>query len=240
MDGEHNNGVFNHKNLNCYSYCYGNPIKFSDPNGKQVVAVHGTWSNSDTWKDQKGIFEYAHKKFNNNRKNFLFNWSGKNNRTGRTVAALITYISKLRKNVSQNEPLTLVGHSHGGNVSIEAINMLVNMPEFDDIKINLLTINTPVREDYQLSSKAQSRVTHINVYDPLDPVQSRGGNDYSIPYAGEMGKAGRTFKNATNIEVNHPQGLIDHWEYEPASNQAYPVYGDYHNSHNRVKDWSDK
>ena len=242
LDGEHNNGVFNHKNLNCYSYCYGNPIKFSDPNGKQVVAVHGTWSNSDTWKDQKGIFEYAHKKFNNNRKNFLFNWSGKNNRTGRTVAvkSLITYISKLRKNVSQNEPLTLVGHSHGGNVSIEAINMLVNMPEFDDIKINLLTINTPVREDYQLSSKAQSRVTHINVYDPLDPVQSRGGNDYSIPYAGEMGKAGRTFKNATNIEVNHPQGLIDHWEYEPASNQAYPVCGDYHNSHNRVKDWSDK
>ena len=199
LDGEHNNGVFNHKNLNCYSYCYGNPIKFSDPNGKQVVAVHGTWSNSDTWKDQKGIFEYAHKKFNNNRKNFLFNWSGKNNRTGRTVAAksLITYISKLRKNVSQNEPLTLVGHSHGGNVSIEAINMLVNMPEFDDIKINLLTINTPVREDYQLSSKAQSRVTHINVYDPLDPVQSRGGNDYSIPYAGEMGKAGRTFKNSS-------------------------------------------
>ena len=37
------------------------------------------------------------------------------------------------------------------------------MHEFDDVQINLLTINTPVRNDYQLSKNALQRVTHINV-----------------------------------------------------------------------------
>jgi hypothetical protein len=36
LDGEHNGGVFNLKNLNPYIYCYNNPLRFVDPNGKQV------------------------------------------------------------------------------------------------------------------------------------------------------------------------------------------------------------
>lgn len=38
-DGQHNGGVFNSGNLNAYIYCYQNPIKYIDPNGKQVVAL---------------------------------------------------------------------------------------------------------------------------------------------------------------------------------------------------------
>lgn len=41
---------------------------------------------------------------------------------------------------------------------------------------------------------------------------------------GEFGSAGRTFRNATNIKVNNPQGL----------------FGDFHNSHNRTQDWINK
>lgn len=55
--------------------------------------------------------------------------------------------------ISDNEPITIFGHSHGGNVGIEAINQMVNMPEFEERDINLLTINTPVRDDYQLEYK---------------------------------------------------------------------------------------
>ena len=43
------------------------------------------------------------------------------------------------------------------------------------------------------------------------------------PY-GEYGPAGRQFRNAQNIEVDNPQG----------------VFGDFHNSHNRVEDWENK
>jgi len=36
FDGDHNNGIYNNKNLNGYAYCYQNPINLIDPNGKQV------------------------------------------------------------------------------------------------------------------------------------------------------------------------------------------------------------
>jgi len=38
-DGQHNDGVFYFGNLNPYIYTYQNPIKYIDPNGKQVNAV---------------------------------------------------------------------------------------------------------------------------------------------------------------------------------------------------------
>ena len=29
--------MFNHFNLNSYGYCYGNPVLYVDPNGKQTI-----------------------------------------------------------------------------------------------------------------------------------------------------------------------------------------------------------
>ena len=237
LDGEHNSGVYNPFNNSVYSYCYNNPVKLYEPNGKQAVAIHGTWSSNKTWKDEAGINAFTKKKFGHTKHDYRFKWSGGNSAKDRTVGALelISHIRKTRKehSLTSSEAITLVGHSHGGNVAIEAANLMVNMEEFNDIKINLLTINTPVRDDYQLSSSALKRVTHINVYDPKDPVQIIGGNIYSkiprgeptlLDFFGEYGPAGRIFKNAMNIQVNNPQGL----------------FRDFHNSHNRTQDWINK
>ena len=50
-------------------------------------------------------------------------------------------------------------------------------------------------------------------------------SEYSCPHVGEQApSAGRQFRNAQNIEVDNPQG----------------VFGDFHNSHNRVEDWENK
>ncbi|NRS90006.1 hypothetical protein HNQ02_002941 [Flavobacterium sp. 7E] len=38
FDGQHNGGIYNSGNLSNYNYCYQNPIKYVDPNGKQSVA----------------------------------------------------------------------------------------------------------------------------------------------------------------------------------------------------------
>ena len=42
LNGNHNSGVYNSKNLNCYTYCYQNPVVLIDPNGKQSYFMHGT------------------------------------------------------------------------------------------------------------------------------------------------------------------------------------------------------
>ncbi len=234
LDGQHNGGYFNPRNTSVYGYCYENPIKWEDPNGKQVVAVHGTWSDQFTWKDQKGINSVASKIFGNKKDDYTFWWSGGNYASMRLQGAkkLINHIREARKNIDPSEPITLVGHSHGGNVSIEAINMMVEMEEFKDVNINLISINTPVRSDHQLSEEAKERVDHINVYDYKDPVQANGGNSLIIlperrtakKGAGEYGSAGRIFEGAENISVDNPQGLLR----------------DFHNSHNRTSDWSNK
>ena len=39
IDGQHNGGIFNPMNLNTYGYTYQNPIRYIDPNGKQVDAI---------------------------------------------------------------------------------------------------------------------------------------------------------------------------------------------------------
>ena len=75
----------------------------------------------------------------------------------------LKYVRKLRKVTSREEPITFIGHSHGGNVIIEAINDMMYLPEFDNIEINLITINTPVRNDYQLNTEAKKRVKHVKV-----------------------------------------------------------------------------
>ncbi|MXP12531.1 hypothetical protein [Apibacter sp. B3239] len=242
IDGQHNGGVYNDKNLNTYGYTYQSPVKWLDPNGKQVVAVHGTWSDPSTWKNQigySGILGSVQKVFGTKStrvSDFDFQWSGGNYSSLRTIAAkeLVSRVllQREKNSMTSEEPVTIVGHSHGGNVAIEAINLMVGMDEFKDVEINLLTINTPVRQDYQLAKDASGKVNHINVYDEKDPIQIRGGKSSifvpdrpsSIKFTGEYGSASRTFKNAKNIKVENPQGC----------------FGDFHNSHNRVSDWYDK
>ena len=105
--------------------------------------------------------------------------------------------------------------------------MMVEMDEFKDGQINLLIVNTPLRDYYKFSDKALKRINHVNVYDSKDPIQIRGGKTpliQEIPLLGEVGSAERTFKHAKNIEVDNPQG----------------IFGDSHNSHNRVNDWIHK
>ncbi len=235
-----------------YAYVANNPINAIDPDGRDIIPVHGTWAGVDTWKNLKSIQRASNNLFGDNKFGTLFPWSGGNYAESRTEAALslIGYVRTQMKSETFNGEITLVGHSHGGNVSIEALNMMAEMKEFDNVQLNLLTINTPVREDYQLSEKATGRVNHVNVYDPKDPVQSNGGNssvvlpdlprtpdfmDVNTFGTGEYGSAGRTFNNAKNIQVNNPQGMIGGWKLSTGI-----IWGDFHNSHNRVNDWINK
>ncbi|MFY1047875.1 RHS repeat-associated core domain-containing protein, partial [Chryseobacterium sp. GP-SGM7] len=39
-DGQHNGGIYNSGNLNPYIYCYQSPVKYIDPNGKQIFTPY--------------------------------------------------------------------------------------------------------------------------------------------------------------------------------------------------------
>ncbi|MFN7654914.1 MAG: lipase family protein [Cyclobacteriaceae bacterium] len=238
-------------------FYYNSPYAFSENKvtahieleGLEAFGIHGTWSSSATWENIKELSAAMKSAFGNDEKeaNFNFNWSGDNLSSARSKAAL-ELISYIRANRSKdaNEPITLIGHSHGGNVAVLAANMMSGMEEFNNVTINLVTINTPVREDYQLSEEAAARVLHFNIYDEKDPVQIRGGNDplkftgdtqivlpngylkfvpagkkSGLIMTGEKGDAGRIFKNAINIKTTKSEGLT----------------GDFHNSHNSIKYW---
>ena len=238
----------NYYHISPYAYCMGNPVNAVDPDGNVVIPVHGTWSGPKTWKDLKSILNATNNLFGDKTLGKPFKWSGSNYSYKRTEAAieLIGNIRTSLKNFDDSEPITLVGHSHGGNVCIEAINRMMKMDDFKDRKFNLLTINTPVRDDYQLSEKASERVNHVNVYDPKDPVQVCGGKTTVGGISAGIGAANRVFKNARNIKVDNPQGIVqfkrrnDPTCLTPGCYYQNPVEvhgGDYHNSHNRVQDW---
>lgn len=68
IDGEHNGGVYNSGNLNPYQYCYQNPIKYVDPNGKQVDKIREFEKQAHNFKS----FETNNFRLNPNTKTWYF------------------------------------------------------------------------------------------------------------------------------------------------------------------------
>ena len=209
---------------NLYSAFLNNPIRYTDPTGLAVWLVHGTfngtdnhdlWVSSDFW--SQATQDYVAGLFNEPL--YAEAWSGGNSTAARTAGAeglrdmVMAYLAD-----NPGEPIRLVGHSHGGNVAIEAANLLAAAGVTVE---TLITIATPVRGDYQLNAGAVNQ--HINVYNKLDTVQVNGGNDRVIWGLGEQGTAGRTFDGATNVNI--PKTSI------PGGSQGpFASHGAMHNS----------
>ncbi len=105
-----------------------------------------------------------------------FSWSGNNSDKARHRAAkkLAKKINKDRGNNPNNpEPIVLVGHSHGGNVSIEAANILIEKYNVPPDKITIIALNTPREFDIELRHN-QVNLAVVSSYS--DYVQ-RAGSD---------------------------------------------------------------
>ena len=98
----------------------------------------------------------------------------------------------------------IVGYSHGGNVAIGAINILAEHGRVGVVDTPV-TIGTPVRRDYQISSNT-SVGQHINVFNVFDNVQVLGTGFQ--PYTAsqillDLGRGfdyiGRVFSESSNV-----------------------------------------
>lgn len=81
------------------------------------------------------------------------------------------------KVITGNEPITLIGYSHGGNVDFQSARLLNKML---DIKVNVLTISTPPFNGSSSENPAtnigvneHSNIVHAN--DPVPDIATSGG-----------------------------------------------------------------
>jgi len=166
--------------INQFNYVSGNPLNWIDPWGLVVIFIHGTFSSPNEAFPQD--FRSHVMNYYGDDESIDLQWSGGNSDCDRRDAA--EKLSMKLRNINKyrpNEPITIVAHSHGGNVALLASQMGGEMD-------NLVTLGTPIMSKYQPNSSNIG--TWNNVYSTNDKVQT-------LPLG-----AGRTHSSATNIGLS--------------------------------------
>ncbi len=108
--------------------------------------------------------------------NFLFN-----SKKDRSKAAdnLVEYI--MSHGGGSEDVITLIGHSHGGNIAIQAVPKLrkaLDKAGYKNVKINLITVSTPVENkkgDSENPSTHRNLINkHYHIYNSIDGIQENG------------------------------------------------------------------
>lgn len=190
-----------------YTYVANNPIIAFDPDGKDIWFVHGTFSNPNTWNENFNALRaweialndriHGRDYINIEASKGNFRWSGANYQGARTSAAerLAEQIA-IAKDKSPEMLVQLVAHSHGGNVSIEAANILKE--KYGITVDELILLGTPSTDDFQLIEGAVKNLT--NVYNENDLVQIFGG--YDTPIGAGIKMLGRFASRNRNKKEN--------------------------------------
>jgi RHS repeat-associated protein len=157
--------------LATYQFASLTPIWAIDIEGLEAFFMHGTWgaNKSFTSKLKTNVARIF-----GNTETYTPGWSGTNTDAARQEAAadLVEYIKGHRK---PGEAVTIMGHSHGGNVAMIAAQLIAQDPEFDGVQINVITLNTPARE-YRIDPSLQERINHYHIYNPNErKVVPNGG-----------------------------------------------------------------
>jgi RHS repeat-associated protein len=190
-----------------FNYAENEPIAHIDLWGLQAYSIHGTNSDPSTFNSMSD--DDIKNLTGNNSVNREFSWESKNGfdnsffndeaDRGEAAEALATHVLGSLKD---GEDITLVGHSHGGNVAIQAVDKIqAGLDEAGDGRsINLVTIATPAyngANDVENPANT-SADSHTHFYSMHDGVQTTGANLFGSK------DAGRTYSNprTTNIRVN--------------------------------------
>ncbi len=207
-----------------YAFSENRVLDAIELEGLEAFFIHGTILNMFGGRESTYTFEknslgqdkYIVQKLtpvlNNKTSNVDFSWDGKNSDKARHTAAqqLVEHVLKNRK---PGEPISLVGHSHGGNVAIEAANILVRDHQIQANEITIVALNTPREEDITLQYEG---VTLYSINAKDDYIQ-RTGSDYSYPYTNPRVNVDISLSyddKIPNPDLNHvgpAQVNVDEW-----------------------------
>ena len=164
--------------LSTYQFASNTPIQAVDLDGKEAFIVHGTTQTEAgvhiTPEAKKELMRIT----GNTKNDDKFRWNAPiyNNSMMRSVSAnqLVKHILRTRmamiknRDITEDETISLIGYSHGGNVSIHAATKLGAM----GVKVNLVTLSTPA---YNTSGND----AYGGGLDPEDPRGAANGiNDH--------------------------------------------------------------
>lgn len=166
--------------LTAYQFASNTPIQAIDIDGLEAFFIHGTSSTSARWKENPKTVPTLMRITNNRYKNTGFNWNAPltNNEKDRAIAArqLVTYVLAHRV---EGEEITLIGHSHGGNVAIQAADLIYKQA---GQKVNIITIATPAYNDKNDAENPRNRIginDHKAIWNAADGVSGgAAGDDY--------------------------------------------------------------
>jgi len=226
-----------------YAFSENRVIDAIELEGAEAFLIHGTQSSYARWHSWDGgnaaaspnshLNEGAAQLFRlsgNKTVNSTFNWFSAshmekdigvtvgngvfNSKSDRTNAAqnLANYVMNHRV---QGEDVTLIGHSHGGNVAIQAVPLIrkaLDDAGYGKTKINLITVATPAENtpgDVENPSSIGGMLnSHLHLYNTVDGVQTGG----ATIFGGTGFDRTYDFGGTQNVEVD-VSSKYNNWEF---------------------------
>jgi RHS repeat-associated protein len=138
--------------LSSFQFASNMPIQAIDLDGLEAFIIHGTRQAVAGEEFTTDVIAEFMRLTGNSKYDRSFRWNSPtlNGPEMRKVAAkeLMLHIIQVRtqmianNQITEDEPVSLIGYSHGGNVAIQAAQMLYDSY---GIKVNLITIGTPAK-----------------------------------------------------------------------------------------------
>lgn len=150
------------------------------------IIIPGTWGAESEWALPGGDFyETLHAALPNDAALITFSWSGKNKHASRIIAA--QNLAQLIHSYPPETEITIIAHSHGGNVGILASQML----QPDQRITCFYSLGTPVdQEEYSPALHAIDNFYHLFSF-----------SDFVQPVGGLYERVFDTAMHITNIAV---------------------------------------
>ncbi|HBG69435.1 MAG: hypothetical protein A2W93_15335 [Bacteroidetes bacterium GWF2_43_63] len=172
--------------LSPYQFASNTPIQAIDFDGLEAFIIHGSNQNSSRYVFSSSVKNQLMRIGGNSSCDDSFTWDAPllNKETDRFISALVltVHVMKTRATmlasgqISENEPVTLIGYSHGGNVAIQAAGFLSSI----GINVNLITVATPAyngKNDSENPANHPGIKNHYSFVHIDDPVQTFAGGE---------------------------------------------------------------